>query len=152
NYREESHPHNTVSLHNFNGGYCGLSKTETGAVNVCYLATYKWFKKYKNPEDYKKEVLSQNVQLKKFFSNASPIFTRDLTIAQISFDKKKQVHRHIIMIGDAAGLIHPLCGNGMAMAIHSAKLASESILNYFKEGKFDRKSVERSYIKNWNNN
>jgi 2-polyprenyl-6-methoxyphenol hydroxylase-like FAD-dependent oxidoreductase len=25
------------------------------------------------------------------------------------------------MIGDTAGLIHPLCGNGMAMAIHSAK-------------------------------
>jgi flavin-dependent dehydrogenase len=29
------------------------------------------------------------------------------------------------MIGDTAGLIHPLCGNGMAMAIHSAKLAAE---------------------------
>jgi hypothetical protein len=26
------------------------------------------------------------------------------------------------MIGDTAGLIHPLCGNGMAMAIHSAKI------------------------------
>jgi flavin-dependent dehydrogenase len=28
----------------------------------------------------------------------------------------------MLMIGDTAGLIHPLCGNGMAMAIHSAKL------------------------------
>jgi flavin-dependent dehydrogenase len=26
------------------------------------------------------------------------------------------------MIGDTAGLITPLCGNGMAMAIHGAKL------------------------------
>src|SRR5690606_37597063 len=32
-YKNESYPDNTVSLHNFNGGYCGLSKTETGAVN-----------------------------------------------------------------------------------------------------------------------
>jgi 2-polyprenyl-6-methoxyphenol hydroxylase-like FAD-dependent oxidoreductase len=29
------------------------------------------------------------------------------------------------MIGDTAGLIHPLCGNGMAMAIHSAKIVSK---------------------------
>jgi flavin-dependent dehydrogenase len=31
------------------------------------------------------------------------------------------------MIGDTAGLIHPLCGNGMAMAIHSAKIVSKLI-------------------------
>ncbi len=30
-------PEDTVALHNFNGGYCGLSKTETNAVNACYL-------------------------------------------------------------------------------------------------------------------
>ena len=151
-YTEESYPVDTVSLHNFTGGYCRLSKTETGAVNVCYLTTYRSFKKYKNPDDFKKEVLSQNVHLKKFFNNTKPLFSKDLSIAQISFDRKKQVHRHIIMIGDAAGLIHPLCGNGMAMAIHSAKLASESILDNLNDGNFDRKIIERKYVKNWNKN
>ncbi|WP_317129550.1 NAD(P)/FAD-dependent oxidoreductase [Flavobacterium zepuense] len=33
------------------------------------------------------------------------------------------------MIGDTAGLIHPLCGNGMAMALHSAKIAAELVLS-----------------------
>jgi 2-polyprenyl-6-methoxyphenol hydroxylase-like FAD-dependent oxidoreductase len=28
----------------------------------------------------------------------------------------------MLMIGDTAGLIHPLCGNGMAMAIHAKLL------------------------------
>lgn len=151
-YANDTYPENTVSLHNFNGGYCGLSKTETGAVNVCYLATYKSFKKYRNPEDFKIEVLSQNPFLRDFFENSSPLFPRDLTIAQISFDKKKRVHNHILMVGDAAGLIHPLCGNGMAMAIHSAKLAAESILENFNQGKFNRKNIERRYIKAWNKN
>lgn len=151
-YKNETYPVNTVSLHNFKGGYCGLSKTETGAVNVCYLATYKSFKKYKNPEDFKKEVLSENPHLQDFFINSTPLFSRDLSIAQISFDRKQQVHRHVLMIGDAAGLIHPLCGNGMAMAIHSAKLASESILNNLKEGNFIRKKIERSYIIQWKKN
>lgn len=151
-YINKVYPDNTVSLHNFKGGYCGLSKTETGAVNVCYLATYKSFKNYKNFEDFKGEVLFKNSHLEKFFSNASPLFQKDISIAQISFDKKEQVYRHILMIGDAAGLIHPLCGNGMAMAIHSAKLASESILKNLNGGKFNRKNIERSYIKSWKNN
>jgi menaquinone-9 beta-reductase len=151
-YQNDDYPLNTVSLHNFNGGYCGLSKTETGAINVCYLATYRSFKEYKDPEEFKSKVLSQNPHLHVFFKNSTPLFSRDLTIAQISFDKKNRVHKHILMIGDAAGLIHPLCGNGMAMAIHSAKLASESILENFNKGSFDRKNVERRYNKLWKKN
>ena len=151
-YTNDSYPLNTVSLHNFKGGYCGLSKTESGAVNVCYLTSYRSFKEYKNPEDFKNEVLSQNPHLLEFFRNSSPLFPKDLTIAQISFDKKRQVDGHVLMIGDAAGLIHPLCGNGMAMAIHSAKLASESILENFNEGYFNRKNIERRYIKTWKKN
>jgi flavin-dependent dehydrogenase len=53
------------------------------------------------------------------------------------------------MIGDTAGLIHPLCGNGMAMAIHSAKIASELVLD-FQSGHISRKILEKKYIKKWN--
>jgi hypothetical protein len=144
------YPNNTVSLHNFKGGYCGLSKTESGSVNVCYLATYKSFKDHKNSEAYKNEVLCTNPHLKAFFKQASPIFEKELTIAQVSFDKKSLVEDHILMLGDAAGLIHPLCGNGMAMAIHSAKLASESILKFYKPSGLNRNELEESYTKQWN--
>lgn len=149
-YQMESYPDNTVSLHNFKGGYCGLSKTETGAVNVCYLATYKSFKNHKNSEDYKNEVLRKNPHLNSFFEKATPLFEKDLSIAQVSFDKKSMVENHILMLGDAAGLIHPLCGNGMAMAIHSAKLASESILQHYKHSGFNRKELEENYTSQWN--
>ena len=56
------------------------------------------------------------------------------------------------MIGDTAGLIHPLCGNGMAMAIHSAKLASDSIVDYFNDPKKNRTNLEQNYTKKWNDN
>lgn len=149
-YQMESYPDNTVSLHNFRGGYCGLSKTETGAVNVCYLATYKSFKNYKNSEDHKNEVLRKNPHLNSFFEQATPLFEKDLSIAQVSFAKKSLVENHILMLGDAAGLIHPLCGNGMAMAIHSAKLASESILKYYQHSGFNRNELEERYTRQWN--
>ncbi len=149
-YQMESYPGNTVSLHNFKGGYCGLSKTETGAVNVCYLASTESFKNYNNSEDHKNKVLRKNPHLNSFFEQATPLFEKELSIAQVSFEKKSLVENHILMLGDAAGLIHPLCGNGMAMAIHSAKLASESILKYYKRSGFNRKELEEIYISQWN--
>lgn len=72
-----------------------------------------------------------------------------MTIAQISFEKKQSVHEHILMCGDSAGLIHPLCGNGMAMAIHSAKIASELILKFFNSQEYNRAQLERDYSGIW---
>jgi 2-polyprenyl-6-methoxyphenol hydroxylase-like FAD-dependent oxidoreductase len=76
--------------------------------------------KYKSIEDYQLSVVSQN-QTKYIFNTASIQFEKPLTISQVSFEEKKMCE-DMLMIGDTAGLIHPLCGNGMAMAIHSAKL------------------------------
>ena len=151
-YSNANFPDDTVELHNFDGGYCGLSKTETGAVNVCYLATYQSFKQYKDPEEYKLQVLCKNPYLKDFFTNSEDIFEKDLSIAQISFEKKTTIEDHILMLGDAAGLIHPLCGNGMAMAIHSAKLASEAVINNYSTQGVDRKAMEKEYVTKWNSN
>ena len=56
------------------------------------------------------------------------------------------------MIGDTAGLIHPLCGNGMAMAIHSAKIVSELVQDYFTNESQTRLELETKYIEKWNFN
>ena len=149
-YKNDSFPDDLVELHNFKGGYCGLSKTESGAVNMCYLATYKSFKAQKDPELFEKNVLRKNPFLKSFLDESEPLFEQPLTIAQISFSKKEAVYDHILMLGDAAGLIHPLCGNGMAMAIHSAKLASEIFMNNRTLGQGDRAALEKKYRSQWN--
>ncbi|MGO3285502.1 MAG: FAD-dependent oxidoreductase, partial [Mesonia sp.] len=149
-YQHENFPKDLVALHNFKGGYCGLSATETGAINVCYLSTYQSFKAHKNSEDFKENVLRKNPCLDQFFKKSKPLFKKDLSIAQISFQPKPQIENHMLMLGDAAGLIHPLCGNGMAMAIHSAKLASEAIISSVEENELNRQLIEREYKKNWN--
>lgn len=138
-----------VALHNFKGGYCGVSKVEKNIINICYLADYATFKQYKNIEEYQQNVLYKNKHLKAIFENSQLLFDKPLTISQISFDKKQAVENHILMIGDTAGLIHPLCGNGMAMAIHSAKIASELILDYYSDKKISRETLEKTYIKEW---
>ena len=62
------------------------------------------------------------------------------------------MENHILMIGDTAGLIHPLCGNGMAMAIHSAKIVSELVGGYFNNETKSRGELEKKYVKEWNKN
>lgn len=143
-------PNDLVGLHNFKGGYCGVSKVENNKVNICYLVDYDTFKKHKNIEEFQSEVLVKNPYLKLIFENAKIIFEKPLTISQISFENKNTVDNHILMIGDTAGLIHPLCGNGMAMAIHSAKIVSELILKFYYNTIGSRKELEKKYTQEWN--
>lgn len=151
-YNVENFPSNEVQLHCFEGGYGGLSMTENGAVNFCYLTHYKSFQKTKNIDVFNKNVVSKNPFLKKFLDEAGLNFEPPLSIAQISFEKKELVHNHILMCGDSAGLIHPLCGNGMAMAIHAAKIVSEGIIQFFNKKEYPRRQLEQDYIQQWKSN
>jgi flavin-dependent dehydrogenase len=145
------YPDDLVGLHHFSGGYCGVSKVESDLINICYLADYNSFKKYKSIDEFQEEVLFKNKHLHHILTNAILQFDKPLTISQVSFAQKENIYNHIIMIGDTAGLIHPLCGNGMAMAIHSAKLASDNILS-FLSGKINRIQMEKNYSTQWNYN
>jgi len=148
-YRGKS-PGDEVSLNFFKGGYCGVSAIEDELINVCYIASYSEFKKYRDLKTFQQEVLCQNPMLKQLFDTAQPVF-RELAIGQVSFEEKECVSEHVLMIGDSAGLIHPLCGNGMAMAIHAAKMAAEAIIAVQKR-KIDlkvRSSAEEQYERAW---
>ena len=150
-YSGFDHPDNLVSLHTFSGGYGGLSKVEEGITNFCYLVDYQAFKKAGNHEAFTEKVLKRNPWLAHFFETAIPQFEKPLSIAQVSFRKKLPVENHILMCGDTAGLIHPLCGNGMAMAMHSAKMASDAIVNFFDDAYHTREQMERRYSRTWKN-
>ncbi|WP_232771607.1 NAD(P)/FAD-dependent oxidoreductase [Tenacibaculum sp. Bg11-29] len=139
-----------VALHNFKGGYCGVSKVENNVINLCYITNFSSFKKYKNIDDFQEQVVFKNEYLKEIFNNSETLFDKPLTISQVSFETKKPVENHIIMCGDSAGMIHPLCGNGMSMAIQSAQIASKLILNYLNGTIETRKELEKEYIIEWN--
>ena len=138
-----------VALHNFKGGYCGVSKVENDHINLCYITNYKTFKKYKDIDTFQREVLFKNSDLKAVFQNTKPEFDKPLTISQISFETKNPVENHMIMCGDTAGMIHPLCGNGMGIAIRSSQLASLLIIDYLQEKIEKRKTFEERYAKQW---
>ena len=151
-YKHSRYPSNVVGLHNFPGGYGGLSKTEGDTINFCYLVRYSEFKAVGGIDRFNIEKVSQNPILRDFLASAKPEFDTPMSIAQISFERKNPVEDHILMCGDSAGLIHPLCGNGMAMAVHGAKLASEQVNSFLENINLERIVMEKKYKALWESN
>ncbi len=145
---ETDFPLDTIALHNFNNGYCGISAIENNKYCLCYLTTAANLKESDNSIDLlEKNILSQNPELQKIFSTAKKT-VGPTTISQISFQQKSIVENHILMMGDAAGMITPLCGNGMSMALHGSKIAAEHI-QLFLENKISRNEMEIAYTAKW---
>ncbi|MEN8886686.1 MAG: FAD-dependent oxidoreductase, partial [Winogradskyella sp.] len=142
-------PQDKVALHNFKGGYCGVSKVENDHINLCYITDFKAFKKFKDIEAFQNGVVFKNEALKQVFKTTKPQFEKPLTISQISFETKSPIENHMIMCGDTAGMIHPLCGNGMGMAIRSSQLASQLIIDYLHKKIETRSDLEKQYTKQW---
>jgi flavin-dependent dehydrogenase len=76
------------------------------------------------------------------------LFKTPLVISQISFSKKSLIENNMLMLGDSSGMIAPLCGNGMSMALYSSKLASASI-HFFFQKQLVREEMEQEYAQRW---
>jgi flavin-dependent dehydrogenase len=126
-------PNDIIELHNFKNGYCGISKIEEEKYCMCYLTTAQNLKDHQgNIKKMEEYVLYKNPFLKKYLSSFESLYEEPLVISQINFSNKTQHENGILMLGDAAGLITPLCGNGMSMAMKAAKILSELLPQYFE--------------------
>ncbi|MAJ50529.1 MAG: FAD-dependent oxidoreductase [Flammeovirgaceae bacterium] len=140
---------NTVALHNFRGGYCGVNKIEGDLYNICYLTKGNNLKQSGSIKSMEMDVLFKNPYIKELFKSSDFIFNKPLIINNINFNKKQLIENYLITCGDTAGLITPLCGNGMAMAIHSGKLLAEIIIQ--NKARPDlRNEIQNIYSHEWN--
>lgn len=143
-----SFPDDLIALHNFRDGYCGMSAIEGQKFCVCYLTTRENLRQHGSIPAMERAVLYRNPHLKAVFENADFLYDKPEVINEISFAPKQAVEQHILMAGDSAGLITPLCGNGMAMAIHGAKLVSH-LSDQFLRGQLTRSEMEKQYEAGW---
>ncbi len=151
------YPVDEIGLDNFEGGYCGISRVEDNKYNLCYLYHRKKQAEFKTIKDVEANILFRNPALKNIFSNSEFLFPKPEVINDFSFAPKALVENHILMCGDSAGLITPLCGNGMSIAIHSAKVLCDLILksrildsNLISASR--REHLEKAYRKEWQKN
>jgi menaquinone-9 beta-reductase len=143
-------PDNLIGLHNFENGYCGISKIEDNNYCLCYMTQAESLRNCGNDiHQLEERVLYQNPFLKSLMTNSTRNGQFPITISQISFSRKTQVENGVLMLGDAAGMITPLCGNGMSMALHSSKIAFRLVRD-FLHGRITRTEMEVRYRQQWN--
>lgn len=145
-------PTDLIGLHNFENGYCGISKIENNTCCFCYMTDSENLKK--NNGDIKKmeeNMLMKNPYLKNYFKDARFLFNEPLAISQIRLGYKKAVENNILMLGDTAGSIAPLSGNGMSIAMRSSYVLNAFLISYFAK-KISRKDLENKYVALWEKN
>jgi flavin-dependent dehydrogenase len=141
-------PRDLIALHNFADGYAGISAIEDDKLCFCYLTTRQNLKQQGSIPQLEQQVLARNPHLREIFRAAEFLYSQPEVINEISFAPKQPVENHLLMCGDAAGLITPLCGNGMAMALHGAALAAAAAHDFLR-GHYSRATMEATYAQAW---
>lgn len=138
----------TIELHTFDTGYCGLLGDEEGRVNVCWLARASRLRKAGGtPESMLTGVLSANPHLRRRFGDLHRQGAF-LAVGQLSFMPKDLFVADVCMIGDAAGMIAPLCGDGMGMALRSGEMAA-ALVDAYLSGGCTADAFRTAYRSNW---
>lgn len=141
-----------IQLHNFKNGYCGISKIEDDVCCLCYITDAENLKANNGSiKQMEEQVLKQNPQLKKYLENGEFLFKEPVTISQVKIGAKAAVNSHILMLGDTAGFIAPLSGNGMSIALRGSYLTHFMLID-FLEKNISRQALEIKYAKMWNKN
>jgi flavin-dependent dehydrogenase len=150
-----------IELHGFPGGYCGLSEFEPRAgesgraANVCLLVRAEVFSAAADGAAGPERVAAflawmraQNPRLEAWLARATPLNGRWLSIAQVPFVGKQPVEAGVLLAGDAAGLIAPLAGDGIAMALRAGPLAAEYASD-FLDKRVSAETARQGYARAW---
>lgn len=114
----------------FDGGYAGLQPVEGGLANLCLVVRQEAFEAAGQAWAALLEKLREEPHLARRLENAEPVTARPLTVADIPYG---YLHRgaaaeSVYRLGDQAAVIPSFCGDGMAIALHSARLAARAVL------------------------
>jgi flavin-dependent dehydrogenase len=120
-----------VELYFFSGGYLGISPVEGGLANVAALLTTKDFRNRETTVLGMIEAAARrNPVLHRKLAHAVPVPGTQAAVAPVDLNRRRLAWDVIPHVGDAALMIPPLCGDGMSMALRSARLCASLADSY----------------------
>jgi flavin-dependent dehydrogenase len=139
-----------ISIYLANSIYCGVNAVDAGKVTICFL------EKRNNKEITSRENLLKFISETEKFNKIFKPGYEELIMSNpvwgtgdIFFGKRKAVENGIFMIGDAAGVIAPITGDGIGMAFQSAGIISQVLLD-IRCGNRSIQDAEEIYQIKWN--
>lgn len=134
-----------IELHSFDGGYLGVSGVEGGLTNVCGLVHASRLHGLKSGWAPFVDSIARRSRGFGAVLDAHRASEGDfLSCEPVIFRGRSSVESGIFLLGDAAGLIDPLAGNGMTIAVQSALLAADAIEGMVR-GRISRPEAESHY-------
>jgi flavin-dependent dehydrogenase len=134
----------TIELYSFAHGYLGVNDVEGGITNICGLVHASRLRGHKGRWDaFVESIRAEERPLDELYARHAPAQDGFLSSEPVIFRARSAVEDGIFMIGDASGVIDPLTGNGMAMALQSALVAAPFIAAALENG--DRQLSENAY-------
>lgn len=118
-----------VGLHLFDGGYAGLEPIEDGRANLCLVVRKRGLAAVGGDWDaLLATIREQCPELDARLAGAEPEQPRPLAIAAIPYGYVRRRSDGLWRLGDQAAVIPSFAGEGMAIALRSAKLAADHAL------------------------
>ena len=111
----------------FDGGYAGVQRVEDGMVNLCLLVDRRRLDAAGG--DVLGDVLVREPRLARLLGDAEPLLAKPLTISGVPYGFVHHGDDAAYHLGDQAGVIPSFTGDGMAIALHSARLAADAVLS-----------------------
>jgi flavin-dependent dehydrogenase len=114
----------------FEGGYAGLQMVEGGLANLCLAVQRSTFEAAGQTWPRLLARLLAEPHLARRLEDAEEVLPRPLAVADIPYGFTHQDPYEppgLYRLGDQTAVIPSFCGNGMAIALHSARLAAEAI-------------------------
>ncbi len=138
-----------IEIHNFPGGYCGISNIEGDKSCLCYIVNSKKLNRVGNSiAELENSVLFKNKHLEKIFNTAEFLFKEPVTISGINFRIKKSVTEKSFYLGDSAGSVAPITGNGMSVGLRSASVLA-ILIDQCLSGKITKRELTVHYKNFW---
>jgi flavin-dependent dehydrogenase len=118
-----------VELTLFDGGYAGLSRVEGGRANLCLLVRRRRLAELGHGwERLLSALRAESPLLDARLSDAEPCSARPLALSSIPYGHVRRRADGMWRLGDQAAVIPSFTGDGMSIALHSARVAATMYL------------------------
>ena len=138
-----------VELHAFDGGYIGLCSIESQRTTACLLARVGALRAAGgDPARLFADRVQRETSVRKVLGDTGPCAAWR-AVGPLRWGVGRPAERGILSVGDAAGTIDPLCGEGMSHALRAAEVALPFVVRGVERGAIDPE-IERGYAAAWN--
>jgi len=143
-------PADEIQIYAADNIYCGVNAVDNNKVTLGFLEDRN--REQPPPRKQLIELREKNKAFKNLFNENDENLFDNLPIygtGNIYFGRRNLVEDGIFFIGDAAGVIAPLSGDGIGIAMESGKLIADLFQKKRREN-LSKKEIEFLFIKEWN--